>query len=146
MKKITFIGALLFTLISLSFTTRFGLDKYEIYLNNQLVLKQAVNQPLNLRVLALDKAKESDQLQIVYSHCMRNNGPGTGRSLALKDEAGHTLRQWTFADASGTDLKMTVAVKDVLQLQKKNAGHELSLYYTSHELEKGEMLSMIRFK
>lgn len=152
MKKIRIDRALmlLFTLItlsfaSLSFTSRFGLDKYEIYLNNKLLLKQSVNQPLNLRVLQLDNAKESDQLQIVYSHCMRNNGPGTGRSVALKDENGNTLHKWVFADATGTSLKMTIAVKDLLQLEKKNASHKLSLYYASNELEKGEMLSMIRF-
>jgi hypothetical protein len=152
MKKIRIDRALmlLFTLItlsfaSLSFTNRFGLDKFEIYLNNKLLQKQYVNQPLNLRVLQLDKAKESDQLQIVYSHCMRDNGPGTGRSIALKDENGNTLQKWVFADASGTGLKMTIAVKDLLQLEKKNESHKLSLYYSSNELEKGEMLSMIRF-
>jgi hypothetical protein len=153
MKKIRFCRAfmVLFTLITigfatLGFTTRFGLDSYEIYLNNKLLLKQAVNQPLNLRVLQLDKAKETDQLQIVYSHCMRNNGPGTGRSVALKDESGNILHKWVFADASGANLKMTIAVKDLLQLDKKNVNHALSLYYASTELEKGEMISMIRFK
>ena len=39
-----------------------------------------------------------------------------------------------------------MVLKELLQLEKKNAGHELSLYYTAHELEKGEMLSTIRFK
>jgi hypothetical protein len=152
MKKIT-TGLALFVLITLStisfttsgFTNRFGLDKYEIYLNNKLVLKQYLNQPLNLRVLQLDKIKESDQLQIVYCHCMRDNGPGTGRSITLKDERGNALHKWVFADASGGDLKMTIAVKDLLQLEKKNASHQLSLYYASQELEKGEMLSVIRF-
>jgi hypothetical protein len=152
MKKIRIDLALmlLFTLItlsfaSLSFTNKFGLDKFEIYLNNKLLQKQYVNQPLNLRVLQLNKAKESDQLQIVYSHCMRDNGPGTGRSIALKDENGNTLQKWVFADATGAGLKMTIAVKDLLQLEKKNESHKLSLYYASNELEKGEMLSMIRF-
>jgi hypothetical protein len=146
MKKITFIGALLFTLISLSFTTPFGLDKYEIYLNNKLVLKQFVNQPLNLRVLQLDNAKESDQLQIVYSHCRKDNGPGTGRIVALKDEQGATLLKWTFADATGADLKMAIPVKELIHWQRKRAGHELSLYYSANELPKSEMLSMVRFK
>jgi predicted molibdopterin-dependent oxidoreductase YjgC len=142
---------LLFTLITFNFTTSgftnsFGLDSYEIYLNNRLLLKQYVNQPLNLRVLQLEKTQENGQLQIGYTHCM-NKGIGTGRSLALKDEAGHLLHKWTFADGSGgSGLKMTIAVKELLQLEKKNAGHELSLYYTAHELEKWEMLSIVRFK
>jgi hypothetical protein len=141
---------LLFTLVAFNFTTsgftnNFGLDSYEIYLNNRLLLKQYVNQPLNLRVLQLEKTQENGQLQIGYTHCM-NKGVGTGRSLALKDEAGNLLRKWTFADGGGSGLKMTIAVKELLQIEKKNAGHELSLYYTAHELEKGEMLSIIRFK
>ncbi|MXV51146.1 hypothetical protein GS399_09210 [Pedobacter sp. HMF7647] len=152
MKKIRIYRAfaLLFMLITVSFTTTgftkmFGLDSYEIYLNNKLLLKQYVNQPLNLRVLQLDKAQENGQLQIVYTHCM-NKSAGTGRSLALKDESGHVLRKWTFADANGSDLKMRIPVNDLVQLQKKNSGHELSLFYTAHELKKGEMLSMIHFK
>jgi hypothetical protein len=153
MKKIRIGQAfiLLFTLITLSitissFTNRFGLDKYEFYVNDKLLLKQYVNQPLNLRVLQLDKAKETDQLQIVYSHCMRDNGPGTGRSVTLKDENGNTLHKWVFADANSAGLKMTIAVKDLLQLEKKNTGHQLSLYYSSKESERVEMLAAVRFK
>jgi hypothetical protein len=139
---------LLFTLITLSFTatgftSRFGLDYYEFYLNNKFLAKQYVNQPLNQRVLQLDKAKPADQLQISYTHCM-NKGVGTGRNLMVKDEAGHTLQKWTFAE--GSEAKMSIAVKDLLQLANKNKGHELKLYYSAQELSKGEMLSMIRFK
>ncbi|TKC08376.1 hypothetical protein FA048_14570 [Pedobacter polaris] len=150
MKKITFNQSFikLFTLITLcittfGFTTRFGLDSYEIYLNNKLILKQAVNQPLNLRLLQLDKAKDSDQLRISYTHCMIK-GAGTGRSISLKDEKGNTLKKWMFADATGSDWKMTIAVKEVSQLQKKNANSELSLHYTARELPKGETLAFLR--
>lgn len=142
MKKLLVCALFAFALGSLSFTSRFGLDAYEIYLNNKLVLKQSVNQPLNLRVLSLDKAKESDQLRVVYRHCMRDNGPGTGRSIALKDESGNTLRKWNFAD----DGQMTIPVKDLLQAANKVAGRAVNLVYTSRELDKGEMLSMVHFK
>ena len=139
-----FIG--LFTLITLNFaafgfTNKFGLDGYEIYLNNKLILKQYVNQPVNLRVLQLTKANESDELRIKYIHCQRT-GPGTGRSITLKDEKGNTLKKWDFADAS--DFNMTVPVKELQQLEKKNIHHELSLYYTSRERPNGEMLAMLR--
>ena len=137
---ITFI-ALAFT--ASAFTNRFGLDSYEIYLNNKLVQKQYVNQPLNLRVLALIKAKESDHLQIAYTHCM-NKGTGTARSISLKDEKGETLAKWKFAD--GTHAKMSIPVKELLHWQKKKAGHELILYYIAHESEKEELISSVRFK
>ena len=59
-------------------------------------------------------------------------------------EKGEDLFKWAFADAP--EQKMTIPVKELLHWRQKKAGHELSLYYTSHELEKGEMLSVIRFK
>jgi len=148
MKHIKFYQAFigLFTLIALSFTafgftSKFGLDGYEIYLNNKLILKQYVNQPVSLRVLQLDKAHEGDELRIKYNHC-QTKGPGTGRSITLKDEKGNTLKKWDFADAS--DFAMTVPVKELLQLEKKNNNHELSLHYTSKERPNGEMLAMLR--
>ncbi|MEP6612953.1 MAG: hypothetical protein ABJA76_13735 [Mucilaginibacter sp.] len=152
MKYTTFNRAFIkvFTLITLSltafgFTSKFGLDGYEIYLNNKLILKQYVNQPLSLRVLQLDKANEGDELHIKYTHCA-NKGPGTGRSLVLEDEQGNTLKKWAFADATGSDFNMTIAVKELLQLKKKNSSHELSLHYSARELPKGEMLGFVRVK
>jgi hypothetical protein len=151
MKHITFGKAFirLFTLITLcfalfGFTDNFGLDSYEIYLNNKLILKQAVNQPLNLRVLKLHKANADDQLHIKYRHCTIKDGAGTNRNIILKDEKGNTVKKWVFADATGADLSMAIAVKELLQLEKNNARHELSLHYTARELPKGEMLAMVR--
>jgi hypothetical protein len=151
MKKIKFNQAfmLLLTLITLgftasSFTTRFGLDSYAIYLNDQLILKQTVNQPLSLRVLPLGTAKETDQLRIDYTHCTIKNGAGTSRSVSLQDEKGNILKKWVFADATGSDLNMAIAVKELLALAKTHASQALSLHYTARELPKGEMLSMLQ--
>jgi hypothetical protein len=150
MKTIKFNHAFIkvFTLITLcftafSFTTKFGLDSYEIYLNNTLILKQTVDKPLSLRTLQLDKAKENDQLRIKYTHCS-HNGAGTDRSIVLKDEQGNKLKKWVFADATGSDFKMTIAVKELLQLQKTHNDHELTLVYVARELPKGEVLALIR--
>ncbi|HEY9535376.1 MAG TPA: hypothetical protein VIQ77_12615 [Mucilaginibacter sp.] len=142
MKKLLLCAFFALALGNLSFNGKFGLDDYEIYLNNKLMLKQQVNQPLNLRVLALDKAKESDQLRLVYRHCRLDNGPGTGRSIVLKDDKGNSLQKWDFKDAG----QMIIAVKDLLEAEKKAAGHQVSLIYLSHELDRGEMLALVRFK
>ena len=151
MKKIKFNQAfmMLFMLMTLSFTvfgftTRFGLDSYSIFLNDKLILKQTVNQPLSLRVLPLGTAKETDQLRINYTHCTIKNGAGTSRSVSLQDEKGKILKKWVFADATGSDLNMTIAVKELLALAKTHASQELSLHYNARELPKGEMLSMLR--
>lgn len=139
----------MFTLVTLcviafSFTTTFGLDSYAIYLNDKLILKQMVNQPLSLRVLELSKAKKNDQLHINYTHCTIKGGAGTARAIVLKDKKGNVVKKWTFADATGSDLNMTIPVKELLVLEKAHAGQELSLHYTARELPKGEMLSMLR--
>ncbi|MFT3751044.1 MAG: hypothetical protein QM768_22215 [Agriterribacter sp.] len=129
----------------LSFTANFGLDSYEIYLNNKIILKQTVNQPVSLRVLQLKEANKNDQLRIIYTHCS-NKGAGTGRSITLKDEKGNILKKWAFANSAGADLSMYVAVNELLSIEKVNASHELSLYYSAKELPAGEMLSMLNFK
>ncbi|WP_449440619.1 hypothetical protein [Pedobacter steynii] len=152
MKITTFNQAFLkiFTLITLcfitfSFTTKFGLDTYEIYLNDKLVLKQSVRQPLSLRVLQLDKSNTNDQLRINYIHC-NTKGAGTYRNIVIKDENGKKLKDWSFANATGSDLTMAISVKELLALIKNNADHDLSLYYTSKELPKSEMLASLKVK
>ena len=144
-QALTKMFALTLCLTVFSFTTKLGLDSYEIYLNNKLILKQSVNQPLNLRVLQLGQTNDSDQLRIIYKHCTLE-GAGTNRTIALKDEKGNTLKKWTFTNASGSDLSMEIPVKELLQLEKNNAGHELSLQYTARELPKGETLAFLRVK
>lgn len=152
MKTTTFNQAFIkiFTLITLcfttfGFTTKFGLDSYEIYLNNKLILKQSVNEPLSLRVLQLDKANVNDQLRINYIHCTLK-GAGTNRNIVLKDEQGKKLKDWSFANATGSDLTMVISVKELLSLIKNNPNHELSLHYTSKELTKAQMLASLTVK
>lgn len=131
--------------IALSFTTKFGLDSYEIYLNNKIMLKQTVNQPISLRMLQLTETNKNDQLRIVYTHCT-NKGAGTDRTIILKDENGRDLKKWAFDNTAGADLGMSISVKELLNLENANGGHQLSLYYTAKELQKIEMLSTLHFK
>jgi len=140
----------LFTLITLcfitfSFTTKLGLDSYEIYLNSKLLAKHHVNEPLSSRTLKLNEAKGTDQLRIKYTHC-HGNGVGTGRSISIKDEMGNTLKKWEFADVADSNLSMTLSVKELLQLEKKNGHKHLSLHYIARELPKGEMLAALSIK
>lgn len=125
------------------FTAERGLDRYEIYLNNKLILKQAVNAPLSLRKLQLSNANSNDHLRIFYTHCT-NKGVGTGRSIAIEDEKGNVLKKWTFKD---DDKGMEIPVKELLQVEKKNADRTLSLHYVAQELHEGEMmLASVKFE
>ena len=66
--------------------------------------------------------------------------------FVIKDEKGNTLKKWTFANATGSDLSMAISVKELLQLEKNNAHHDLSIHYTARELPKGETLAFLRHK
>ena len=132
-------------LTSFGFSAKMGLDSYEIYLNKELILKQTVNQPLSLRKLELGKANVADQLHIKYRHCTEK-GVGSDRSIVLKDQKGTTLKKWIFANTSGSDLNMTISVKELWQLRDAKENQQLSLFYEARELPKGETLAFIRYK
>lgn len=109
-----------------------GTDSYEIYLNNKLLLKQYVTQPLTLKSLQLNKTNINDQLVIYYSHCGQI---GKGRKIAIRDEKGNIVKEWKFANNGDG---MTIPVKELLALEQKNL---LSIFYTSEQLPQGRMLT-----
>ena len=135
-----------FTLIVLcsttfSFISKAGGDRYEIYFNDKLITEKYVGQSgVDVTNLQLDKTNYKDRLVIYYNHC---GVVGTGRSIVLKDEKNNVLKEWKFAD--GTSAAMTIKVKDILDIQKKNAKTEITLvYYSSKYLPKGRLLTAIK--
>jgi hypothetical protein len=125
-----------------AFNVKGGQDSFEIYLNNKLILRQAVTKSLTLQSLQLNKANINDQLVIYYNHC---GTTGKGRSIAIKDDKGNILKEWKFADASGSNTGMTISVKELLQLEKNYEHSQLNLFYASEQLPKGRMLSALEF-
>jgi hypothetical protein len=126
-----------------SFTAKAGGEGFEIYLNNKLILWQAVNKPFTLHSLQLDKANKDDQLVIYYHHC---GSTGTDRTIVIKDDKGNTIKEWKFADASGSNNKgMTIPVKELLQLEKNYSQTNLNIVYFSQQLPKGRALSAVQF-
>ena len=136
------ITTLLLTLFTASATA--GLDSYSIYLNNKLVLKQSVNEPLNLQGLQLDKADANDQLVIYYSECHAPNKIGKGRRISVKDDQGNTIKEWRFDDVSGTDNGMKIPVKELLELKKRSKGN-FTLVYAASQLPQGQKLTGLQF-
>ena len=134
-KAFTFAALSLFT-----FNAKAGADSYEIYLNNKLILKQFVTESLNIKSLQLDKANSNDRLVIFYSHCGQT---GKGRSIAIKDENGKILKEWKFANSTGSNGSMIIPVKEILQLVKNNTSSRLHLYYAAQQLPKGLMLTSV---
>ncbi|KAA2240773.1 hypothetical protein F0L74_32060 [Chitinophaga agrisoli] len=141
----TLARALMFTALCLTlfaFKAPTGIDSFEIYLNNKLVLKEYARKDISLRSLQLDKAATADQLVIYYTHC-HGKGPGTSRTITVKDDKGNALKQWKFADATASKGGMTIPVAELLALENKNAGAQLTIYYAAAELPDGQMLASL---
>ena len=126
-----------------AYTPKLGLDSYEIYLNDKLIMKQFVNHPLNLRTLRLENASPQDELWVKYTHCT-NKGAGSDRSIVLSDDKGHQLTEWKFANSGAGNKPMKVSVGELLRMEKEHKDHQISLYYKSNELPKGELLAHLR--
>ncbi|THU41740.1 hypothetical protein FAM09_06470 [Niastella caeni] len=123
----------------LAFTAKAGGESFEIYLNNKLILRQAVSQSLTLQSLQLDKANKEDQLVIYYNHC---GAIGKGRTIAIRDDKGNVLKEWKFDDATKG---MTIAVKELLQLEKTYTRTNLNIFYSAQQMPKGRTLSALQF-
>ena len=127
--------------LAFSFSTKRGGDMYEIRLNHTLLLRQYVHLPLSTKMLNLGTANAADQLHISYSHC---GMVGKGRSIAARDVTNKMLRKWSFTDATGTTGTMTIPVKDLLELEQKNGGKPMTLFYSSKELPDGRNLAQLQ--
>lgn len=121
-----------------AFTLLPGGDSYEIRLNNKVLLKQFVHQPVTVQSLSLGSAGSNDELVVYYSHCGRT---GKGRSIAVSDTKNHLIKKWHFKDAGSG---MVIPVKELLALEKKNKG-SLQLHYSATELPEGRMLTSLQF-
>lgn len=125
------------------FTAKAGVDVFEIYLNNKLLLKQAASKPFNLQSLQLDKSNSHDELVIYYNHCGES---GRQRSIAIRDDKGNIIKEWKFADAPEVRSAMRIPVKELLQLDKSYAHTNLSIFYSAQQLPKGLTLSALQMR
>lgn len=143
MKSLTLkpVLALLFVgLFTMSATT--GLDSFEIYLNNKLLLRHSMNEPLTLKSLKLTEANINDNISIHYMQCNAPGKTGKNRKIALRDEEGNVLKEWKFKNGNETNNAMVIPVKELLALQKNNAG-KLILSYTADDFGRHQQLAAI---
>jgi hypothetical protein len=118
-----------------------GAEHYEVYLNDKLILQQAVtNAGIQLKNIPLESANPNDKITIIYRRC--HNEVSTGRKITIKDENGNVLKTWAFADQTDTKNSMTILVKDLIALNKKGA---LNVEYSSAELMQGRTLVALSF-
>lgn len=122
-----------------SFTSKFGGDSFEVWLNGKRILQQYVHVSKGVQTLHLAEASVNDRLDIYYSHCGQT---GTNRLITVKDGQDRPLKVWKFTDATGKNAAMSFKLKDVLSL-KKHKTDKLNLVYSSNELPGGRMLATI---
>lgn len=120
-----------------SFLASPGGDKYEIYLNNKLVLEQYVSMRTPVKYLTLHQANYNDRIDVMYSHC---GTIGKNRIIVLKD-GNKILKKWVFEEGSGAT--MSWKVSDIMDLQKGREKAALKLYYSSRELPDGRLLATV---
>lgn len=119
-----------------------GGDNYKVYLNKKLILSQehVTTASASIGNLPLDKLTESDEVIVQYTHC---GEVGKGRTIVLKDEKGNVLKEWKFADVASS--AMSIPVKDILAIKKKNPNAAMNLYYfSSRFLPNGRMLATLK--
>ncbi len=125
----------------LSFSSRWGGEGFEIFINNKLVLQQFGKDMNTVKNFQLDQRYSNAELTIKYYHC---GSPGKNREITVRDAQNSVLKEWRFGDVSVNDATgMTCSVNDILYLQKRNKDNPLGLYYSSEELPKGKLLMTI---
>ena len=122
-----------------SFTSKFGGDSFEVWLNGKRILQQYVHVSKGVQTLHLASASPSDRLDIYYSHCGQT---GTNRLITAKDEKDRPLKVWKFTDATGKSAAMSFKLTDLLSL-KKHKTDKLNLVYSSSQLRDGRMIATI---
>jgi hypothetical protein len=128
-----FTKAILLIFLSLPFigASAFGgIDSYAIYLNDKLLVRQSLGDPLDLKTLPLTEKNVSDKLVIRYMQCNAPSKVGKNRVITLKDEAGKVVKEWKFKDIDGEAADMVIPVKEILALQKTARGN-LSFFYSA---------------
>jgi hypothetical protein len=140
-KKIWTVTALLaicFTMFS--FSSRWGGEGFEIYLNNKLVLQQFGDQMNAVKTLKLDPGSYNYQLSVKYFHCGK---VGKNRDITIRDGQNKILKEWHFTDDASANACMNCPVKEIFAVKKGNGNTTLSLYYSSSELPKGRLIASI---
>ncbi len=136
-----FIGKLLLLTVviaSVAFVAPRGGDVFKIYINNKMVVEQAVHGNPKMKVITLDQRNYNDEVSVYYSHCGQI---GKSRQLSIRDASDKVIKTWKYADTEVEHMAMTFRVKDILDLQKGETSDKFTIVYTSKELPKGYSLA-----
>ncbi|MEJ1239658.1 hypothetical protein WBG78_16090 [Chryseolinea sp. T2] len=128
----------LFLSVLASFAVRPGMDTFEVYLGNELLMKEHAYGQRSNNPIVLDK-NSSATMTVSYDHC---GITGSSRKLSLLDDQKGVLKEWTFANV-GSKVKdpMPIAVKEIVAA---SMGKSATLYYKSNEIENAVMIAPVK--
>jgi hypothetical protein len=115
---------------------------FEIYLNNNLLLKQQYNKIISgSPAPKLTSTSYNDNLRILFSSCGESS---VTRSVGVRNDKNELVKKWDFVNSSTSDLSMTIPVKEILDLQKGKSISALKLfYYSPDQFKDGYMLASV---
>lgn len=119
-----------------------GVDIFEVYLNNKLILRQTMDKPLDLKTLPITAANINDKLVVKYLQCREPDGIAKKRSISLRDADGKVVKEWTFHHPGVKSASMQIPVKELLAVQK-NADGQLYLFYAAEGRPNGQKLAAL---
>jgi hypothetical protein len=137
-KRIKSISLFALSFLLFSFSSRWGGDSFQIYLNKKLVVKEFVHLANGTKSVQMNRASYDDQVDIYYSHCGQ---VGKSRTITIKDENNKLLKQLHFSDYEGSNSGMSFKVSDFLSWDKRNGVDQLNIYYSSKELTTERLLA-----
>ena len=115
-----------------------GAYSFEVYLDNQLLMKEYMSADRSVKPITLEKNSRAT-VMVTVNQC---GVTGTARSLSLVDEQNNQLKQWKFEDVNPS-VKDPMAVP-VTEIVAASAGKNVSLYYRSKELDHAVMLAPLK--
>src|SRR5687767_9444695 len=122
-----FIGKSLLLMVviaSVAFVTPRGGDVFKIYINNKMVVEQAIHGNPKMKVITLDQRNYNDEVSVYYSHC---GLVGKNRQLTIRDASDNVIKTWKYADTEVEHMAMTFRVKDILDLQKAETSNKYTI-------------------
>ncbi len=121
------------SIVLCSFALVPGGASYEVYLNNQLVMKEHLYGRKVVPALPLNITSSSqDELALTFNNCGKID---TSRKISLKDDEDKTMKEWTFADSPDLKNQMRIKVNEITAFRNKHS--TAKLVYSSRELRDG---------
>jgi hypothetical protein len=124
--------AVLTSVFLYSFSPNPGGYSYEVYLNNQLVIKEHMYGRKETPTIPLNMTTAQDAISVAFNNC---NKVDVSRKISLKDDHDTTIKEWTFGDSPDIKNQMKIKVSEIAAVRNKHS--TVKLVYSSQAISDG---------